>query len=78
MTAYDITSRPSDDVMFLIDSITSSLFTMDVTNGTLTGVGPFGDSIHRVGLAFAPIPEPGTLLLVLSGLLPLGRQRRTT
>jgi hypothetical protein len=76
--AFDIASRPGDDVMFLVDSGTSFLYTLDVTNGVLTGVGGYGGGPpNLVGLAFAPIPEPGTFLLVASGLVALaGRRRR--
>ncbi len=75
--AFDIASRPDDDVMFLVDSGTSSLFTLDVTNGVLTGVGGYGGTLpNLVGLAFAPVPEPGTFLLVASGLVAVARGRR--
>jgi hypothetical protein len=74
--AFDIASRPEDDVMFLVDTATSSLYTIDVTNGNLTGIGPYGGtSPNLVGLAFAPIPEPGTMLLVGLGLTLIARRR---
>lgn len=80
-SAFDIASRPEDDVMFLVDSGsgTDSLYTLDVTNGALTGVGGYGGtSPNLAGLAFAPIPEPGTLVLVVSGLVALAERRRSS
>jgi len=74
--AFDIASRPEDDEMFLVDSGTFSLYTMDVSNGNLTGVGGYGGSPNLVGLAFSQVPEPGTLLLVGLGLTFFARRRR--
>jgi len=64
--AFDIASRPEDGTMFLADTGTNSLFTLDVTNGALTGIGSYGTTpLNLVGLAFSQIPEPGTLALVM-------------
>jgi hypothetical protein len=73
---FDIASRPEDDVMFLADSATNSLYTLDVGNGALTGVGGYTAPLNLVGLAFSPIPEPGTLLLLALGLPLLASRRR--
>jgi hypothetical protein len=75
--SFDIASRPEDDVMFLVDSGTSSLYTLDVGNGNAMGVGGYGEPFNLVGLAFSPIPEPGTLLLIAFGLPVLAMRRRT-
>ena len=40
--AFDIASRPEDDVMFLADSGTFSLYTLDTGTGALTLVGQIG------------------------------------
>lgn len=75
-SAFDIASRPEDDVMFLVDTTSSFLYTLDTSNGNLTGVGPYGGaSPNLVGLAFSPIPEPGTMLLVGLGVVLLARKR---
>lgn len=74
--AFDIASRPEDDEMFLVDSGSNFLYTMDVTNGALTGVGDYGTPLNLVGLAFSQVPEPGTLVLVTGGLALLARRRR--
>lgn len=74
--SFDIASRPEDDVMFLVDSGTSALYTLDVTDGSVTSVGSYGDDPNLVGLAFSPIPEPGTLLLIALGLPLLASRRR--
>lgn len=74
--SFDIASRPEDDVMFLVDSGTNALYTLDVGNGNATGVGGYGEPYNLVGLAFSPIPEPGTLLLIAFGLPVLAMRRR--
>jgi hypothetical protein len=74
--SFDIASRPEDDAMFLVDSATSSLYTLDVGDGSVTSVGPYGGNPNLVGLAFSPIPEPGTLLLIAFGLPLLAMRRR--
>jgi len=66
---YDLAFRPEDNTMFVADSGTSSLWTMDPTNGNATLVGPYGGSPNVVGLAFLSVPEPSSLMLLCSGLL---------
>jgi hypothetical protein len=74
---FDIASRPEDNAMFAVDTTTNSLYTLDVTNGALTGIGDYGAPLNLVGLAFSPIPEPGTLLLLGAGVALLaGRRER--
>lgn len=76
--AYDIASRPEDNEMFLVDSGTNFVYTMDTSNGNLTGVGSYlPESGNLVGLAFSavPAPEPGVLVLLLTGL-PVGHVLR--
>ena len=75
-SSFDIASRPEDDVMFLVDSGTNFLYTLDTGNGNAMGVGDYGADLNLVGLAFSPIPEPGTLLLVAIGLPLLASRRR--
>jgi hypothetical protein len=49
-----------------------------VLNGaTFSTVGSFGLGVNVQSLAFAPIPEPGTLASALTGLVVLSRWRRT-
>jgi hypothetical protein len=75
--SFDIASRPEDDAMFLADSGTRSLYTLDTTNGDLTLVGSYApESINIVGLAFLPVSEPVTLSLLAVGLVGLGAARR--
>jgi hypothetical protein len=76
--AFDIASRPEDDVMFLADSGTFSLYTLNTANGNLTLVGPYGGTPNIVGLAFL-VPEPGAALIFLlgtGGLMLLRRRQR--
>ena len=58
--------------MFLTNSATAHLYTVNTSSGILTDVGPYGlNSPNLVGLAFSPVPEPGTLLLALIGVAGL-------
>lgn len=76
---FDIASRPEDDVMFLAESSGSRLWQVDVSNGTLTNVGPYAATPgpNIVGLAFSQVPEPATLgLLGMAAPALLLRRRR--
>lgn len=59
--SFDIASRPEDDKMFLADSGTLSLYTIDTATGNTTLVGPYVDNQNIVGLAFSAVPEPSSL-----------------
>jgi len=72
---FDIASRPEDDVMFAIDTGTNSLYTLDTSNGALGLIGDYGTPLNLVGLAFSPIPEPGTVVLLGLGIALLARRR---
>lgn len=74
-TIFDIASRPEDDVMFAVDTSSNFLYTMNTGNGALDGVGDYGAPLNLVGLAFSPIPEPGTLLLLGLGVSLLATRR---
>lgn len=64
--AFDIASRPEDNTMFLADSGTFSIYTVDTGTGALSLVGPYGaGDPNIVGLAFLnghEVPEGSTLL----------------
>lgn len=83
--AFDIASRPEDNTMFLADSGTFSLYTVDTGTGALALVGPYGGFANVVGLAFMPetvIPEASTYLAAgaLGGLAAMAewmRRRRS-
>jgi len=73
---FDIASRPEDDVMFAVESISQFTYTLDTSNGNLTGVGAWLGPTNLVGLAFASVPEPATLALLGLALAVLGLGRR--
>jgi len=78
--AFDLASRPDDNMMFLADSGTTSLYTLDTATGIVSLVGPYGSSTNIVGLAFlTSVSEPSTYLVFCAGLIvvTLLRQRRT-
>lgn len=66
---FDLAFRPEDNTMFVADSGTSSLYTMDPTNGNATLVGAYGGNPNVVGLAFLSVPEPSSLMLLCTGLI---------
>ena len=49
--------------MFLVSTSSAHLHTIDTSNGDLADVGPYTNSFNLVGLAFSPVPEPGSLVL---------------
>lgn len=77
---FDIASRPEDGAMFLAESTSGRLWTLDVSNGVATDVGPYGGDVspNVVGLAFSAVPEPSTasLALLAGGVSLLARRRR--
>lgn len=75
-SVFDIASRPSDDTMFLADSGTGRLWTLDTGNGNVFDVGPFTGAVQNnvVGLAFGPVPAPG--VVSLGAIFAAGAARR--
>lgn len=61
---FDLASRPEDDVMYVSESDSSRLFTIDRTTGALTLVGGFGSSPNIAGLAFTEVPEASHAALI--------------
>jgi len=77
--AFDLASRPGDNTMFLADSGSMSLYTLNTVTGHVDLIGPYGSSANIVGLAFlTSVPEPSTYLVLCVGLslFALLRQRR--
>jgi hypothetical protein len=70
--AFDLAFRPEDDKMFVADTATESLYTMNPATGVAAPVGPYRSPINVVGLAFVSAPEPGTIALLIEGLGLLG------
>jgi len=76
---FDIASRPSDGVMFATDSATNRLYQLDTSNGNMIEVGQEigGVQGNLVGLAFGPIPAPGTAAILALGGIAATKRRRT-
>jgi hypothetical protein len=76
-TVFDIASRPEDNVMFLVDSATTNLWTLNVGNGAVTNVGPYGGTNpNLVGLAFSQVPEPAAAGFLAASVVTLAVRRR--
>jgi hypothetical protein len=78
--SFDIASRPEDNTMFLADSTTNALYTLNTHDGVVTELGSYGRTANIVGLAFLmPAPEPSTYIALAAGLglLALARRRRS-
>lgn len=71
---FDIATRPEDGVTFLVDSGTSTLYTLDLTTGATAPIGAY-DATNIVGLVFSPVPEPASLLMAALLALFVGRRR---
>lgn len=73
----DIAARPEDGLMFAIDTIHDTLRTLNLTTGQTAQVGTYNASVDfMVGLAFSPIPEPTTFVILGVGMLAALRRRR--
>ena len=75
---FDIASRPSDGVMFATDTATNRLYQLDTSNGNMIEVGQEigGVQGNLVGLAFGPIPAPGTAAILALGGIAATKRRR--
>ena len=65
---FDIASRPEDGTTFAVNAFTNELYKLDVNTGATTLVGAHTVPTHNmVGLAFGPVPEPGTFTVFAIG-----------
>jgi hypothetical protein len=72
--SFDLAFRPGDGALFAVNSSSGNLATVDVATGVATDRGILGQNI--VGLAFSPVPEPGTFVLAGLGLAAVALIRR--
>ena len=88
LSVTGISSPPGNGAVLdpAISPLTGDIFTLDGVNlirvdtGTdsFVSVGAFGFGTPIRGLAFSPIPEPGTALLLGAGLVALAVRRKTS
>jgi len=75
-SVFDIAFRPGDNELFLASSQNNGrLYTADITDASVTLVGPYGFTENIAGLAFAGtavIPVPPSVALMLGGMAFLG------
>jgi hypothetical protein len=62
-------------VMYMLDNSTNNLYTLSLTTGAATIVGNVGTS-NFLSLAYAPVPEPGTMAALGLGAAALAVRRR--
>ncbi len=74
---FDIATRPEDGTTFAVNAFTNELYKLDLNTGATTLVGPHTTPTHNmVGLAFGPVPEPGTVTLLAFGAAFAAFRRR--
>lgn len=54
----------------------SSLYSLNLSNGSVTSLGLIGSGVVATGLAAAPVPEPGSMVLGSLGVLFVAAMRR--
>lgn len=76
-SVFDIATRPEDGTSFAVNAFTNELYKIDLNTGATTLVGPHTIPTHNmVGLAFGPVPEPGTLTVLAIGAVIASVRRR--
>jgi hypothetical protein len=72
---YDLASRPEDNAMFVVDSMTTTVGILDLHTGVILSGGRYVNSTNLVGLAFI-MPEPTSLAGLAIAFRLGGRRRR--
>ncbi|WP_075090136.1 PEP-CTERM sorting domain-containing protein [Verrucomicrobium spinosum] len=86
-----IYQTPTSTLLGLVDQTTTESFTFSFTTGEVNNVQPVNiqiagntlvaalgqsASLTKINLAVAPVPEPGSLLLFLTGIAATMRRQR--
>lgn len=79
-SAVGMTFDPITGAAYVADggdaSATNLLYQLDVTSGMLSAIGPTNIPTGISGLAFTPVPEPGSLCLTAIGIAYLAVRKR--
>ncbi len=60
--------------MYMSDSSSDTLYTINLTTGAATAIGSMGSG-NWLSLVYIPIPEPGSLSLLAMAVLMVRRRR---
>ncbi|MEX2243750.1 MAG: PEP-CTERM sorting domain-containing protein [Fimbriimonadaceae bacterium] len=72
---HGLAYNQDDGRMYLIDSATDNFYWLDLATGNANLIGSMGSG-NLLGMAYVPVPEPGTMAVLGLGALALMRRRK--